>query len=245
MLVTLTWVFAGEGESTWLFVLRPIVMGMFSSAVLLFGQVVWIDAVDYDYRRTGLRREGTFTSVYVFIERLGYSLAPVILGALLQGMGFDKNLPLEAQSKSAELAVMIAMVGIPALTFGLSLLLLKFYDLADEKLAATMPPAGRRLGLSAAVRTAFRGPLCTHVARHDMALDLPSEEPGSSQLDETRAGALRVQSGGHYPAGDRSADQVGREHMAEGLVWQVGKFAAAPCVARVVDPDSDVAQASR
>ena len=141
IVVTLTWVFAGENEPTALFVLRPIVMGMFASAVLLFGQVVWIDAVDYDYRRTGLRREGTFTSVYVFIERLGYSVAPLMLGALLQGMGFDKNLPLEAQSKSAELAVMIAMVVIPAITFGLSLLLLKFYDLTDEKLAATVPPS--------------------------------------------------------------------------------------------------------
>ena len=138
--ITLTWLAAGPQESMVVFLTRPIFMGVFASAVLLFGQVVWIDAVDYDYRRTGLRREGMFTSVYVFIERLGYSMGPILLGALLHWMGFNKNLPLEAQPASAATAVMISMVGIPVLTFSLSLLLLRRYDLTDQKLTATHAP---------------------------------------------------------------------------------------------------------
>ena len=135
--ITLSWLLSGAGESMVVFLLRPILMGIFVSAVLLFGQVVWIDAVDYDYRRTGLRREGMFTSVYVFVERLGYSIAPLLLGALLQWMGFNKNLPLESQSSSAQTAVIISLVAIPVVTFTLSLALLTRYDLSDEKLAAT------------------------------------------------------------------------------------------------------------
>jgi Na+/melibiose symporter-like transporter len=88
-----------------------------------------------------LRREGVFTSVYVFIERLGYSLAPLMLGALLQAMGFNKNLPLEHQSHGAQLAVILSLVGIPVATFALSLVLLRWYDLTDEKLADTRPRA--------------------------------------------------------------------------------------------------------
>lgn len=143
ILVTLSWLLAGPQEPIALFVARPILMGVFVSAVLLFGQVVWIDAVDYDYRRTGLRREGMFTSVYVFIERLGYSLGPVLLGSLLHWMGFDKNLPLEAQPPGAATAVMISMVAIPCVVFAASLLLLWRYDLTDEKLSATQMPGER------------------------------------------------------------------------------------------------------
>ena len=142
ILMTLTWLLASPAEPSLLVPARALVMGFFTSAILLFGQAVWIDAVDYDFRRTGLRREGMFTSVYVFIERLGYSLGPLLLGWLLQWFNFDKTLPLESQPESASIGVIISMVAIPAVTFGLSLLLLRNYNLTDEILEATKPPAG-------------------------------------------------------------------------------------------------------
>jgi glycoside/pentoside/hexuronide:cation symporter, GPH family len=140
ILFTLTWLLASPTEPEIFIPLRAIAMGIFVSPILLFGQAVWIDAVDYDYRRTGLRREGLFTSVYVFVERLGYSLAPLILGWLLQWFHFDKTLPLDRQPESASTAVMISLVGVPVLTFMLSLIFLAKYDLTDEKLDATHPP---------------------------------------------------------------------------------------------------------
>jgi Na+/melibiose symporter-like transporter len=109
-------------------------MGLFSSAILLFGQAVLIDAVDYDRLRTGQQRAGLFTSVYVFVERLGYSLGPVLLGGLLAAMHFDKTKPLDQQPASASTAVILSMVAIPAITFGVSMLLLWHYDLTERRL---------------------------------------------------------------------------------------------------------------
>jgi glycoside/pentoside/hexuronide:cation symporter, GPH family len=132
ILATLSWLLATPEDSDWLFLMRGILGGIFGSAILLFSQTMWLDTIDYDRERTGLRREGLYTSLYVFVERLGYSLPPLILGNLLQLMQFDKNLPLEQQPASAELAVMLSLVVIPSVAYGLGLLFLWFYRLPER-----------------------------------------------------------------------------------------------------------------
>jgi GPH family glycoside/pentoside/hexuronide:cation symporter len=129
---TLTWLLATPEDSTAFFIARGILGGIFSSAILLFGQAMWLDTIDHDREKTGLRREGLYTSVYVFIERLGYSVGPLLLGELLQIMNFDKNLPLEQQPPSAELAVILSLVGIPALAYSAGLIFLWFYRLPEK-----------------------------------------------------------------------------------------------------------------
>jgi GPH family glycoside/pentoside/hexuronide:cation symporter len=136
ILGTLTWLWSGPQEPTSHLVARGVVMGIFGSGILLFGQAILLDAVEYDRVRTGLERAGLFTSAYVFIERLGYSLGPVLLGGLLQAMHFNKAVPLDQQPPSASTAVILSLVGIPVLTFGLSLILLFKYDLTEARLEA-------------------------------------------------------------------------------------------------------------
>jgi GPH family glycoside/pentoside/hexuronide:cation symporter len=131
--ITSTWLFATPESPDVFFVLRGVISGAFSSAILLFSQAMWLDTIDHDRVRSGLRREGLYTSIYVFIERLGYSLGPLVLGELLQAMDFDKNLPLEQQPASAETAVMLSLVGIPIVTYSLGLIFLWFYKV-DERL---------------------------------------------------------------------------------------------------------------
>jgi GPH family glycoside/pentoside/hexuronide:cation symporter len=129
---TLTWLLATPEHSTAFFVFRGLLTGFFSSSILLYSQAMWLDTIDYDQQRTGLNREGMYTSVYVFVERLGYSLGPLVLGFLLSGMGFDKNLPLENQPDSAQLAVYIGLVWIPAAVYTLGFTLLWFYRLPER-----------------------------------------------------------------------------------------------------------------
>jgi GPH family glycoside/pentoside/hexuronide:cation symporter len=128
----LTWLFATPETSSALFVVRGVLAGSFGAAILLFSQAMWLDTIDYDRQKTGLRREGLYTSVYVFIERLGYSLGPLILGELLQAMNFDKTLPLEQQPAEAALAVQISLIGIPAAAYMIGLILLLFYRLPER-----------------------------------------------------------------------------------------------------------------
>ncbi|MFK8053388.1 MAG: MFS transporter, partial [Woeseiaceae bacterium] len=131
VLSSMIWLIATPEISYEIVVARAILAGIFGSAILLNSQAMWLDTIDYDYRRTGLHREGMFTSIYVFVERLGYSVGPLALGALLSSMGFDKTLPLNQQPESAELAVYIGIVWIPAAMYTLALLLLTRYKLPD------------------------------------------------------------------------------------------------------------------
>lgn len=113
------------------FIARGIFTGFFASSILLNSQAMWLDTIDYDQQRTGLRREGMYTAIYVFIERLGYSLGPLVLGFLLSGMGFDKNLPLEQQPESANLAIYIGVIWIPVAMYAIGFVSLLFYRLPE------------------------------------------------------------------------------------------------------------------
>lgn len=118
-LASLTWLLVGpdwtrEGLIVFLLV-RGVLAGFFGSAILLYSQAMWLDTIDYDQERTGLRREGLYTSVYVFVERLGYSAGPLLVGLFLGASGFDANLAPENQPASAVTAVLICMVAIPTI----------------------------------------------------------------------------------------------------------------------------------
>ena len=132
VIASLTWLLATPERSVEFFIVRGVFTGFFSAAILLYSQAMWLDTIDYDQQRTGLKREGLYTSVYVFVERIGYSLGPLVLGFMLSSMGFDKTLPLEQQPDSAGLAVYIGLVWIPVITYALGFLLLCFYRLPEE-----------------------------------------------------------------------------------------------------------------
>jgi len=118
-LASLTWLLASpewSREALIAFlVARGIISGIFGSAILLYSQAMWLDTIDHDQERTGLRREGLYTSVYVFVERLGYSAGPLLVGLLLKASGFDAELAPENQPASAATAVLICMAAIPAI----------------------------------------------------------------------------------------------------------------------------------
>ena len=118
-LASLTWLLVNPDwsrEAVIMFlVARGIFAGVFASAILLYSQAMWLDTIDHDQRRTGLRREGLYTSVYVFVERLGYSVGPLILGFILKATGFNQELEPADQPASAASAIMFTMAAIPAL----------------------------------------------------------------------------------------------------------------------------------
>ncbi len=112
-------------------VARGVIAGVFGSAILLYSQAMWLDTIDYDQRRTRLRREGLYTSVYVFVERLGYSVGPLLVGLILGVFGFDPDLAPENQPASAATAIMICMVAIPFLAQVCMMLFVWFYRLPE------------------------------------------------------------------------------------------------------------------
>ena len=112
-------------------VARGVFSGFFAGAILLYSQAMWLDTIDYDQERTGLRREGLYTSVYVFVERLGYSLGPILLGFILKAGGLNINLDPADQPASAATAILFCMVAIPAIAQVCMVLFVWFYRLPE------------------------------------------------------------------------------------------------------------------
>ncbi len=136
--VNLTWLLSGPEEPLALYMLRALVLAMSNGGMLLMGQSLLPDVMEYDYQRTGLRREGLYAGLYSFVEKLAFATAPLTLGVLLSAMGFVPGLPRTAtQPESALLAITLAMAVIPAITNSLKVVLALRFRLPDPEAAGS------------------------------------------------------------------------------------------------------------
>ena len=139
--VNLTWLLSGPEEPIALYMLRAFVLAVSNGGMLLMGQSLLPDVMEYDYRKTGLRREGLYAGLYSFVEKLAFATAPLTLGLLLSTMGFVPGLPRTAtQPDSALLAITLAMAVIPAVTNSLKVLLALRFKLPDGRVEAPQNP---------------------------------------------------------------------------------------------------------
>jgi GPH family glycoside/pentoside/hexuronide:cation symporter len=135
--VLLTWLLATPDESMVLFTARGFLIGMFGAGAHLYGQSMLIDTFAWDYKLTGVRREGVLSASFSFVEKACMAFGPLIVGVLLSSMGFDKNLsPSADQSASAVQAMYLGFIWVPILCQIVSITLLKFYDLDEKALGA-------------------------------------------------------------------------------------------------------------
>lgn len=135
---TLSWVIASASDPIWLIALRASVAGVGAGGLLLIGQSLLPDTIEYDFRRTGMRREGIFAGVYTTVEKVSFAFGPAILGLILSAMGWAEaqgGQPMP-QTERALMAIDIAL-WIPAVTLILSCLCLTRYHLDAHTLATT------------------------------------------------------------------------------------------------------------
>ena len=139
--VNLTWLLSGPGEPIGLYMLRAFVLAVSNGGMLLMGQSLLPDVMEYDYRKTGLRREGLYAGLYSFVEKLAFATAPLTLGVLLSTMGFVPGLPRTAtQPESALLAITLSMAVIPAITNTLKVVLALQFRLPEPVPDAVQQP---------------------------------------------------------------------------------------------------------
>lgn len=136
--VNLTWLIATPTEPYAVTIIRGLFLGFFGGATLLMGQAMLPDTMEYDVRRTGIRREGVYAGFYTTIEKFSYAAGPAITGLLLAAAGYVASSDgFAAQPQSAIIAIYICAAGIPALMGFVGALCLTQYDLTEEKLKAT------------------------------------------------------------------------------------------------------------
>jgi GPH family glycoside/pentoside/hexuronide:cation symporter len=129
-----SWLFAMGGEPLWVYAGRGLLLGVASAGTLLGTQAMLPDIMEYDYLRSGMRREGIYAGVASFIEKTAYALAGIVIGGFLSAMQFDKSLPPGSQPDSALLAIIACTALVPICAYVAKLLLLWFYDLDEAKL---------------------------------------------------------------------------------------------------------------
>lgn len=135
--VWLSWLLAHQGEPALLVYLRGVIIGASGSGVILMGQSLLPDTMEYDFLRTGLRREGVFAALYTTVEKLSGAIGVAIVGALLGAAGYIQSSGGSVdQPASALLAIRYIMALIPTLIAASGMLALWGYRLDEAMLAA-------------------------------------------------------------------------------------------------------------
>ena len=143
-LVTLTWLLATANDPLPFVFIRAVLLGIFASGILVMGPSLLPDAVEYDYLKTGMRREGTLSSFYSTVEKLAYAIGPALALYFLSWFGYQagtEGMQIE-QPQSAIIAIYIGAGLTPAALYGLSLVFLFQYDLSEDRLKALRGSSG-------------------------------------------------------------------------------------------------------
>ncbi len=131
-----SWWFAGPDEPLAAIFARAIAIGIAGGGTFLLTQAMLPDAIEYDYYRTGLRREGVFTGVFVFVEQAAGAVGVAIIGFVLATMGYVAATEgrVVAQPESAILGIYLCMAILPLVCQLLAILAISRSDLTAAKL---------------------------------------------------------------------------------------------------------------
>lgn len=133
--VSLSWLLASPDEEFWFFCLRAALKGIAAAGLLLMGQSMLPDTIEYDYKRTGLRREGIYSGLYSVVEKVASTFAPSILLLSYAWFGFNSKAPVQTAETIDGIRYCAAFL--PCFYFGISLLPLWFYRLTEAQLKTT------------------------------------------------------------------------------------------------------------
>jgi glycoside/pentoside/hexuronide:cation symporter, GPH family len=132
--MTLTWLLASPAEPLWFFCFRGLAKGCAASGLLLMGQSMLPDTIEYDHRRTGLQRAGVFSGLYSLVEKVAATFAPTILLFTYAWFGFDSKV--QTQSAESIDGIRLAAALLPCLYFLASFVPLHFYRLTARELGS-------------------------------------------------------------------------------------------------------------
>lgn len=141
--VWLSWALAVHGEPLWLVYARGVLIGISGSGVILMGQSMLPDTMEYDFQCTGLRREGIFAALYTTVEKLSGAIGVALVGALLGVYGYVQSRTGAAEQPASALwAIRICMAYVPAAITLAGMAVLAFYKLDERALVRGAVGAG-------------------------------------------------------------------------------------------------------
>lgn len=141
-----SWYWTGPGISMPEIWVRGALNGVAAAGTALLSVSMLPDIMEYDRLRTGVRREGVFSSLYTIVEKLGYALGAGLVGLVLTAGGFVPTLQgaVVDQPQSAIDALYIGASLLPAGFILFSWVLMFFYPLDQKMLAKAAKEAEAR-----------------------------------------------------------------------------------------------------
>ena len=133
----LSWLWAGAAEPMYLIYVRAALIGITGGGALLAGQSLLPDTMEYDYLRTGLRREGIFAGFYTTVEKLAGAVGIGLVGFFLSHAGYIESRGAHVvQPQSALTAIQYIVALLPAVLSLAGGIAMMFYNLSESKLQA-------------------------------------------------------------------------------------------------------------
>jgi len=120
-------------DTPWLQIIPPILMSSVGSGIWLIAPAMQADIVDYDEWKNGVRREGSFASVFSWTTKMTNTLAAALGGLLLVWTGFDIK---HGATQPAEVLanLKLAYIWIPVGLLVANLLLIGLYPLTKKRM---------------------------------------------------------------------------------------------------------------
>ncbi|MCX5681923.1 MAG: MFS transporter [Candidatus Omnitrophica bacterium] len=103
------------------------------------------DVCDLDELQTGTRREGMFSGIYWWIQKLGQAGASVLSGVLLVWTGFNVGLGAN-QSAHSLLIMRLCDIGIPIVSSLIAIYIIMTFDISEDKAYAIRKELEQRRG---------------------------------------------------------------------------------------------------
>jgi GPH family glycoside/pentoside/hexuronide:cation symporter len=88
------------------------------------------DTIEYDYTRSGERKEGTYYGLWTFMSKLGQAFANFLIGWVLAFSGFIQNLP--TQTETVNLGIRLLFGPIMALFYIIGAVIVLFYPISQK-----------------------------------------------------------------------------------------------------------------
>jgi GPH family glycoside/pentoside/hexuronide:cation symporter len=107
------------------------IMGIGMGFLYAMPYAIVADAIEYDYLRTGERREGSFFGIWTWGLKIGQALAAFLMGVTLEAMGYVANVM--PQAESAQLGIRLFLGPIAAVIFVLAAVALYYYPITEKR----------------------------------------------------------------------------------------------------------------
>lgn len=134
--VNLSWLAATPEEALALFVLRACLIGACFGGIIVMGQSMLPDTMEFDRNRSGRNREGLFASFFSFAEKGATALGIALVGLILGFMGYQESSDwvVVDQTGSALTAIYLCFSVAPAVFIIISAAVMSAYRLTEATL---------------------------------------------------------------------------------------------------------------